>query len=99
MKYLTKINKEFTMENVKDYYVFDEKYAQPIIECDYSSYIMNDKLKNEKIYLCTMPQIYPEDRGMNYAIRFGNKIAKEILESDIEKVRGNKWKIKYKSKI
>ena len=90
MKYLTKINKEFTMENVKDYYVFDEKYAQPIIECDYSSYIMNDKLKNEKIYLCTMPQIYPEDRGMNYAIRFGNKIAKEILESDIEKVRGNK---------
>lgn len=80
MKFLTKINKEFTMENIKDYHVYDEKYAQPIIECNYSNYIMEDKLKNENIYLCTMPQIYPEDRGMNYAIRLGNKIANEVLE-------------------
>lgn len=79
MKHLTKINKEFTMENVKDYYVFDEKYAQPIIECNYSNYIMGDKLKNEKIYLCTMPQIYPEDRGMNYAIKLGIHIANKII--------------------
>lgn len=78
MKYLTKINKEFSMENIKDYYIFDEKYAQPIIECNYSKSIIEAKLKNEKIYLCTMPQIYPEDRGMNYAIKFGNKVAKEI---------------------
>lgn len=33
-----------------------------------------------------MPQIYPEDRGMNYAIRSGNKIAKEILENDKNKM-------------
>lgn len=82
MKYLTKINKEFTMENIKDYYVFDEKYAQPIIECNYSNYIMEDKLKNEKIYLCTMPQIYPEDRGMNYAIKLGIHIANKIMEEN-----------------
>lgn len=83
MKHLTKINNEFKMENVKEYYVFDEKYAQPIIECNYSDYIMEEKLENEKIYLCTMPQIYPEDRGMNYAIKLGMKIAGEILEEDI----------------
>ena len=47
---------------------------------------MKDKLENENIYLCTMPQIYPEDRGMNYAIRSGNKIAKEILENDKNKM-------------
>lgn len=83
MKHLTKINKDFTMENVKDYYVFDEKYAQPIIECNYSDYIMDDKLKNEKIYLCTMPQIYPEDRGMNYAIKSGIQTADKILEGNL----------------
>lgn len=82
MKSLTKINKEFTMENIKDYYVFDEKYAQPIIECNYSEYIMNDKLEKEKIYLCTMPQIYPEDRGMNYAIKSGVNLANKILEEN-----------------
>ena len=80
MKYLTQINKDFTMENVIDYFVFDEKYAQPIIECKYSEFIMKDKLENENIYLCTMPQIYPEDRGMNYAIKLGNKVADEIVQ-------------------
>ena len=50
-------------------------------------YILKEyKLENENIYLCTMPQIYPEDRGMNYAIRAGNKITKEILENDKNKM-------------
>ena len=80
MKYLTQINKDFTMKNVKEYHVYDEKYAQPIIECNYSDYIMEDKLENENIYLCTMPQIYPEDRGMNYAMKFGNKVVERILK-------------------
>ena len=70
------------MENIKDYYVFDEKYAQPIIECNYSEYIMDDKLEKERIYLCTMPQIYPEDRGMNYAIKSGIKLANKVLEEN-----------------
>lgn len=86
MKYLTQINKNFTMKNVKEYHVYDEKYAQPIIECNYSNYIMEDKLENENIYLSTMPQIYPEDRGMNYAIKVGNKIVKEILKNDKNKM-------------
>lgn len=89
MKYLTKINKEFTMENIKDYYVFDEKYAQPIIECNYSEYIMDDKLEKERIYLCTMPQIYPEDRGMNYAIKLGSKVANEVLEQINKREKNN----------
>lgn len=89
MKSLTKINKEFTMENIKDYYVFDEKYAQPIIECNYSEYIMDDKLEKERIYLCTMPQIYPEDRGMNYAIRLGSKVANEVLEQINKREKNN----------
>ena len=57
-----------------------------IIGKNYSNYIMKDKLENANIYLCTMPQIYPEDRGMNYAIRAGNKITKEILENDKNKM-------------
>lgn len=89
MKSLTKINKEFTMENVKEYHVYDEKYAQPIIECNYSNYIMEDKLKNENIYLCTMPQIYPEDRGMNYAIKLGSKVANEVLEQINKREKNN----------
>ena len=78
MKHLSKINPEFKKDNVENYYVFDEEYAQPIIECNYSKNIMDYKLENENLYLCTMPQIYPEDRGMNYAIRLGKHVSKII---------------------
>ena len=85
IKYLTQINKDFTIDNVQEYHVYNEKYAQPIIECNYSEYIMKDRLKNEKIYLVTMPQIYPEDRGMNYAIKMGNSVANEIIKKEINR--------------
>ena len=42
----------------------------------------NEMMKKEKIYLCTMPQIYPEDRGMNYAIKSGVNLANKILEEN-----------------
>lgn len=32
-----------------------------------------------------MPQIYPEDRGMNYAIRMGKEVAKEIIKNVTKK--------------
>jgi hypothetical protein len=32
------------------------------------------------LYLCTMAQIYPEDRGQNYAIAYGDKVARVVLE-------------------
>lgn len=51
MKYLKQINSDFSMENIKGCYVFDEEYAQPIIKCNYSNFIMQDKLEKENIYL------------------------------------------------
>ncbi len=80
IKYLNKINHNFSMKNIKQCYVFDEQYAQPIIKCNYSNIILDNKLKNENIYICSMPQIYPEDRGMNYAIKEGKNTAKKILD-------------------
>lgn len=80
MKYLKRINPDFSESDVVDYYVFDEKYAQPIIKCNYSEILLDTKLKEENIFVCTMPQIYPEDRGMNYAIKLGKRVADEIIK-------------------
>ena len=81
MKHLSKINPEFTNDNIIEYHVYDQNYAQPIITCNYSKIIQKTKLKTKNLYLCTMPQIYPEDRGMNYAIKMGKKVANEIIKS------------------
>jgi hypothetical protein len=31
------------------------------------------------LWLCSMAQIYPEDRGMNYGVAYGHKVATEMI--------------------
>ena len=81
LKHLKNINNDFTESDIEEYYLFDEECAQPIITCNYSKKILDYKLSNEEIYICTMPQIYPEDRGMNYAIKSGIKVANLIKQN------------------
>jgi len=80
--YLNKISDKFDMENIIDFEVYDELYAQPIIEKNYSEKILNFKLDKDGLYVATMPQIYPEDRGMNYAIKIGYEVAKKIIDAN-----------------
>lgn len=86
--YLKKISDKFNRENIIDFEVYDELYAQPIIEKNYSNKILNIKLNKGGLYVATMPQIYPEDRGMNYAIKIGYEAAQSIIN--------NNYKIKEK---
>jgi len=44
--------------------------------------ILDFKLNKHGLYLATMPQIYPEDRGMNYAIKIGYEVAKKIIDAN-----------------
>lgn len=77
---LKKINKKFNPKDVERIEVFNERYAQPIITKKYSKIKPDFKIKNENIYIASMPQIYPEDRGLNYAIRLGQDVANEIIK-------------------
>ena len=73
---LKTINKDFSEKDVLRVEVFNERYAQPVITKNYSKIIPKFKIKNENIYIASMPQIYPEDRGLNYAIRLGHEVSK-----------------------
>ena len=46
-------------------------YSQPIIEKHYSTLIPETRSPIENLYISTMAQVYPEDRGTNYAVRNG----------------------------
>ena len=80
LPYLQKINPEFKKENVKKLEIYEELYAQPVITTNYSDSKIDEEITEKGIYMGTMAQIYPEDRGMNYAIRTGYEIADKILE-------------------
>ena len=60
---------------VRQYHVWRARYAQPIVEKNYQQLIPDMKTPVPGLYLATMAQIYPEDRGTNYAVREGRKVA------------------------
>jgi protoporphyrinogen oxidase len=56
-------------------------YAQPIVEVGYSKLVPGHETPIRGLYLATMAQVYPEDRGTNYAIRDGRKVAGLMAQS------------------
>ncbi|WP_317932087.1 NAD(P)/FAD-dependent oxidoreductase [Halioxenophilus sp. WMMB6] len=56
-------------------HLYKAEHSQPIVEKNYSTLIPDHRTPVNNVYLASMAQIYPEDRGTNYAIREGAKIA------------------------
>jgi len=78
--YLRKINPEYH-KNMITYEMFKDPFAQPVIPINYSRLIppFNTPLAN--VFLANIEQVYPWDRGTNYAVESGQKIAKMILNN------------------
>jgi len=77
--FLKRINPEYK-KNLIDYELFKAPFAQPIVPTNYSKMIpaMTTPLPN--VYLANIEQVYPWDRGTNYAVELGEKAAKMINE-------------------
>lgn len=73
--YLKKIFPNFDEKQITSKHIFKFKNAQHIVNTKYKveSYKVRDKL-----YRANFSQIFPEDRGMNFAVREGEKIAEMI---------------------
>lgn len=59
------------------------RYAQPVMPVGYSKILPDIRTPVPGLYLATMHQIYPEDRGMNYAIRLGHDCVARMLEDGL----------------
>ncbi len=62
-----------------DYQIWRADYAQPVTERNYSSYVPPVETPFANARISSMAQIYPEDRGTNYAIREGRAAARALL--------------------
>ena len=60
---------------VIEFAVWRSEHAQPVTERNYSQYVPNQQTPFDNAMISTMAQIYPEDRGTNYAIREGRNAA------------------------
>jgi len=77
---LRRINARFSADWVKQRWVFKAPYAQPVIRMEYSAHKPDHRTPIEGLYLETMTQIYPEDRGQNYSIKMGDEVARMAID-------------------
>ncbi len=82
LPHLKKINPDFDKKWVKRVEVYHEDFAQQIVKNNYYKHIPDNKIPHEQLYVASMAQIYPEDRGMNNAIKLGIEVANLIIKND-----------------
>lgn len=79
LPYIKKINPSFNLQPITyNLQLFTGPFAQPVFPVNYS-YIKPDfKTPIPNVYLANMDMVYPWDRGTNYAIELGEKVANLI---------------------
>jgi protoporphyrinogen oxidase len=74
-----KINPEFTQDWVKKIWVNKTNYAQPVPLVNHSKNIPSIQTPIDGLYFASMSQVYPWDRGTNFAVEIGRRAAGMIL--------------------
>ena len=76
---LERINPAFDRSWISGVHHFRAHYAQPIVLPGYRELLPDFRAGVPGLYLCSMAQIYPEDRGQNYAVEYGQRAARVVL--------------------
>jgi len=63
---------------IQRHHVWKARWSQPVVEQHYSRLIPAAEGPLPGLHLCSMAQIYPEDRGTNYAVREGRKMGRQV---------------------
>ncbi len=80
--YLKKIFPAFDEAHLVDVHLFKFKHAQCIVDVEYEQKIPPYQTPLREVYLANFSQIFPEDRGTNYAVREGKRVANLILQNE-----------------
>jgi hypothetical protein len=64
---------------VKESWMFQAAYAQPIVTTDYREHIPPLDTPLENLWVANMFQVYPHDRGQNYSFEQAERLIKQIL--------------------
>ena len=78
VEHLRRMFPDLTGDRILAAHVWRARYAQPVVVRGYSRLIPATRTPLANLLLATMAQIYPEDRGTNYAIRQGRDAARTL---------------------
>lgn len=78
--HLRKFNPDFDCDWITGAWVHKARYAQPVPPIGYLEMIPDLRTPLSGLYFASMSQVYPWDRGTNYAVELGQKVAGLMLE-------------------
>jgi protoporphyrinogen oxidase len=78
---LKKINPEFEPDWIKRTWLSRATYAQPVPLLNHSQNIPPIQTPISGLFYASMSQVYPWDRGTNYAVEIGRRAARLMLKS------------------
>ena len=77
---LKKFNPKFERDWVRKAWLYRTAYAQPVPLVNHSKNIPAIKTPVDGVYFASMSQVYPWDRGTNFAVEIGRRAAGMILK-------------------
>ncbi|MBI2166553.1 MAG: NAD(P)/FAD-dependent oxidoreductase [Chloroflexi bacterium] len=80
LPHLQKLNPQFSLSWIENSHYHREDAAQPVVGVNYSRQIPEHHTPIRNLYLANTTQVYPEDRGTNYSVRLGRKVARILLK-------------------
>lgn len=77
---LARFNPCFSPEWINKTWVFRAPYAQPLAQVGQSERLPALETPMPGVYWASMSQVYPYDRGTNYAVELGRRVARLMLQ-------------------
>jgi protoporphyrinogen oxidase len=80
--HLARINQAFRPAWVTDAWSFSAPFAQPIVTVDYREHIPPFETPVSGLWVASMFQVYPHDRGQNYSIELAERVVARLSEAE-----------------
>jgi protoporphyrinogen oxidase len=77
---IKEINSKFVRSWITGMKIFKAPFAQPLVEKNYSKRVPEMESPIKGLYLANIEQVYPWDRGVNYSVELGYKVAELTLQ-------------------
>jgi protoporphyrinogen oxidase len=77
---VARIQPGFTRDWLTDHWMFRAPFAQPIVTTNYLDSLPPHRTPLAGVYLANMAHVYPQDRGQNYSLRLGERMARMMLD-------------------
>lgn len=78
---LRKVNPDFERSWIKQSWMFKEPAGQPVVLPNYRKRMPSYEAGVDGLYLANTTQVYPDDRGTNYAVREAEEVVARLLAS------------------